>query len=176
MARKKRRSPAITVFLWICLIAYLLLLLRVILFKFDFNTILDILNDQDELAYTRVNLVPFQTIRFYMFSGRVSNVVAFRNLAGNILAFMPIGILVPLLRRDLSLGFTFCVGFALSAAIELTQYFTGLGSCDIDDLILNVLGTMSVTLILAAIDLAALIFKKIRKILRKSLDKKVTRR
>lgn len=175
MAGKKQRSPAVTIFLWICLIAYLALLLRVILFKFDFNTILDILNDQDELAYTRVNLIPFQTIRFYMFSGRVPNVVAFRNLVGNIVAFMPIGILVPLLRRDLSLGFTFCVGFALSAAIELTQYFTGLGSCDIDDLILNVLGTMSVTLILAAIDLITFIFKKIRKILKKSLDKKVPR-
>lgn len=175
MARKKQRSPAVTIFLWICLIAYLALLLRVILFKFDFNTILDILNDQDELAYTRVNLIPFQTIRFYMFSGRVSNAVAFRNLAGNILAFMPIGILIPLLRRDLSLGVTFWVGFTLSAAIELTQYFTGLGSCDIDDLILNVFGTMSVTLILASIDLIAFIFKKIRKILKKSLDKKVSR-
>lgn len=176
MARKKQRSLTITVFLWVCLIGYLLLLLRVILFKFDFHTILDILNDQDELAYTRVNLVPFQTIRFYLFAGRVSNAVAFRNLVGNVLAFMPIGILVPLLRRDLSLGFTFFVGFALSASIELTQYFTGLGSCDIDDLILNVIGTMSVTLILAAIDLVVLILKKTRKILKKSLDKKVMRR
>lgn len=172
MAGKKRRSPAVTVFLWVCLVAYLLLLLRVILFKFDFNTILDILNDQDELAYTRVNLIPFQTIRFYMFSGRVSNAVAFRNLVGNIVAFMPIGILVPLLRRDLSLGFTFCVGFALSAAIELTQYFTGLGSCDIDDLILNVLGTMSVSLILASIDLIVLIGKQITKIWQKSHSKR----
>lgn len=176
MARKKRRSLAITVFLWVCLIAYLILLLRVILFKFDFNTILDILNDQDELAYTRVNLTPFQTIRFYLFAGRVSDATAFRNLVGNIVAFMPIGILVPLLRQDLSIGFTLFVGFALSAAIELTQYFTGLGSCDIDDLILNVVGTMSITLILAAIDLVVLILKKIRKILKKSLDKKAMRR
>ncbi|MCD8357061.1 MAG: VanZ family protein [Clostridia bacterium] len=172
MARKKQRSRAVTVFLWLCLIVYLALLLRVILFKFDFNTIIDILNDKDELALTRVNLVPFQTIRFYLFSGRVSDAVAFRNLAGNILAFVPIGILVPLLRRDLSLGFTFCVGFALSAAIELTQYFTGLGSCDIDDLILNVLGAMSITLVLAAIDLISLICKRIARILRKSQTKR----
>lgn len=165
MTRKKQRSPAVTAFLWLCLIVYLALLLRVILFKFDFHTIIDILNDEDELAFTRVNLVPFQTIRFYLFSGRVSNAVAFRNIVGNIVAFIPIGILVPLLRRDLSLGFTFLVGFVLSAAIELTQYFTGLGSCDIDDLILNVLGTMSITLILAAIDLITFLLKKIAKIL-----------
>lgn len=172
MARKKQRSRAVTVFLWLCLIIYLALLLRVILFKFDFNTIIGILNDENELEFTRVNLVPFQTIRFYLFSGRVSDTVAFRNLAGNILAFVPIGILVPLLRRDLSLGFTFCVGFALSAAIELTQYFTGLGSCDIDDLILNVLGAMSITLVLAVIDFIVLICKQIARILRQSQTKR----
>lgn len=158
--------------LWVCLIGYLLLLLKVILFKFDHDTIVNILNDTDELAYTRVNLVPFQTIRFYLFSGRVSAAVAVRNLAGNILAFMPIGFLIPLLRRNLSLGTTFFVGLGLSAGIELTQYFTGLGSCDIDDIILNVLGAMSVTLILCFIDLIGFFLKKIVKITQKSLDKK----
>lgn len=169
---KKRRSPLITVLLWLCLIAYVLLLLKVILFKFDHDTIVNILNDTDELAYTRVNLVPFQTIRFYAFSGRVPASVAVRNLAGNIVAFMPIGILIPLVTRSLSLGRTFLVGFVLSAGIELTQYLTGLGSCDIDDIILNVLGAMSVTLILAVLDLIGFFLKKITKIMRKSLDKK----
>ena len=70
MSVKKRRSPLITVLLWLCLIAYVLLLLKVILFKFDHDTIVNILNDTDELAYTRVNLVPFQTIRFYAFSSK----------------------------------------------------------------------------------------------------------
>ena len=172
MARKKPRSPAVTLLLWLCLILYLALLLRVILFKFDFNTIIDILNDQDELAFTRVNLIPFQTIRFYLFSGRVANKIAFRNIVGNIVAFVPIGILIPLLRRDLSLGTTFLVGLLLSGGIELTQYLTGLGSCDIDDIILNVLGAMSVTLVLAAIDVIAFILKKIRQILKKALDKR----
>ena len=83
-----------------------------------------------------------------------------RNLAGNIVAFMPIGILIPLVTRSLSLGRTFLVGLALSAGIELTQFFTGLGSCDIDDIILNVLGAMSVTLILAVLDLIGFFLKK----------------
>ena len=56
MSVKKRRSPLITVLLWLCLIAYVLLLLKVILFKFDHDTIVNILNDTDELAYTRVNV------------------------------------------------------------------------------------------------------------------------
>ncbi|MDO5785496.1 MAG: VanZ family protein, partial [Eubacteriales bacterium] len=103
--------------------------------------------------------------------GRVSNAIAFRNIVGNIAAFVPIGILIPLLRRDLSLGTTFFVGLLLSAGIELTQYFTGLGSCDIDDIILNVLGAMSVTLILAAVDVIAFVLKKFIQILKKALDK-----
>lgn len=170
--RQRERAPLVTALLWLCLIAYLLLLLKVILFKFDHDTIVNILNDTDELAYTRVNLVPFQTIRFYAFSGRVPASVAVRNLAGNVLAFMPIGVLVPLLSRSLSLGRTFLVGLFLSGGIELTQYFTGLGSCDIDDVILNVLGAMSVTLILSALDLLGFFLKKIAKFLSKSLDKK----
>ncbi len=169
---KKPRPTIVTALLWLALIAYLLLLFKVILFKFDHETIVNILNDRDELIYTRVNLTPFQTIRFYLFSGRVSTAVAVRNLAGNILAFVPIGILVPLLRRDLSLGTTFLVGLVLSSCIELTQYVTGLGSCDIDDIILNVLGTMLITLVLSALDFIGFLCSKIAKKAHKPLDKK----
>lgn len=170
MTVKKPRSPFVTALLWICLIGYILLLLKIILFKFDHDTIINILNDTDELEYTRVNLKPFQTIRFYLFSHRVPTIVAFRNIAGNILAFMPIGILIPLLRRDLSLGLTILVGFGLSACIEVTQFVTGLGSADIDDIILNVFGAMSICVLLSAGDFMMTAVKKIRKI-GKSLDK-----
>lgn len=169
--RRKQDSSLVRTLLWLALIAYLLLLFKVILFKFDRDTIINILNDTDELAYTRVNLVPFQTIRFYLFSGRVPTAIAVRNLAGNILAFMPLGILIPLLRRNLSLGTTFLAGLGLSALIEVTQLITGLGSCDIDDIILNVLGTMSLTLILSTLDIIEFLVKKITKIVRKSIDK-----
>ena len=91
MTAKRRRSPAVTALLWVLLIGYLLLLFRVILFKFPIDTIFDILMDRDELEFTRVNLIPFQTIRFYLFSGRVPLVTAVRNLLGNILAFVPLG-------------------------------------------------------------------------------------
>ena len=172
LKQKKHRSRAVTIFLWGCLIAYLALLLKVILFKFDFDTIINILNDQDELKLTRVNLVPFQTIRFYLFSGRVSDTIAFQNIVGNIVAFMPIGVLIPLLRRDLSLKFTFFFSLALSGAIEITQYFTGLGSCDIDDFILNVLGGMSVSLILLLLDVISFVILKILKASRKKYRKR----
>ncbi len=172
MKRKKTRSLSVTIFLWVCLIAYLALLLKVILFKFDFNTIINILNDKDELKLTRVNLIPFQTIRFYLFSGRVSNTITFQNIVGNIMAFMPIGILIPLLRRKLSLKFTFFFSLVLSGAIEITQYLTGLGSCDIDDLILNVLGGMSVSLFLLLLDCISFVILTILKKTRKKSRKR----
>ena len=175
MAQKKRRKRNFSfprILLWLALIAYLLLLFKVILFKFDRNTIISILNDTDELAYTRVNLVPFQTIRFYLFSGRVATSIAIRNLAGNIIAFMPLGVLIPLLRRNLSLCTTFLVGLGLSTFIELTQWLTGLGSCDIDDIILNVLGAMSITLILCVLDIIVFLMKFFAKFVQKSIDKK----
>ena len=85
---------------------------------------------------------------------------------------MPIGVLIPLLRRDLSLKFTFFFSLTLSGAIEITQYLTGLGSCDIDDLILNVLGGMSVSLILLLLDVISFVILKILKASRKKSRKR----
>ncbi len=172
MCAKRRRSPGVTVLLWILLIAYLFVLFRVILFKFPVHTILDILMDKDELAFTRVNLIPFQTIRFYLFSGRVSFTIAAENILGNIIAFVPLGILIPLLRRDLSVVFTFFTALGLSAAIEITQYFTGLGSSDIDDLILNVFGAMLTCLILTSLDVIVYVTKSLIKNLQRAIDKR----
>lgn len=171
---RKKRSRAVTALLWVLLISYLVVLLRVILFKFPINTVLDILMDKDELDYTRVNMIPFQTIRFYLFSGRVPFSVAARNILGNILAFAPLGILIPLIRRDLSIPFTLATAFAISAAIELIQLRTGLGSCDIDDVILNVFGAMLTCIVLSSLDVFIYIVKKLvsaLKKLKKRIDK-----
>ena len=165
MSAKRKRTPAATVLLWVLLIGYLLLLYRVILFKFPIDTIFDILMDRDELEFTRVNLIPFQTIRFYLFSGRVPLVTAVRNLLGNILAFVPLGILIPLIRRDLSIVFTFVTALALSASIEITQLVTGLGSCDIDDIILNVFGAMLFCLLLISAEFLLPLLKRLGNLL-----------
>lgn len=67
---------------------------------------------------------------------------AWANLLGNVFLFVPLGTLVPqiwekprnLLRHILLMS-------AIIAAVELLQLATGLGTCDVDDLILNLLGT-----------------------------------
>ena len=63
------------------------------------------------------------------------------NLFGNVLAFMPFGFFMPILRLRLRkwycmLGMT----FLLSLMIEITQLLTRVGSFDVDDLILNTSG------------------------------------
>ena len=63
------------------------------------------------------------------------------NIFGNIIAFIPFGIYLPYTSES-KLGFisTFLYTFSLSLTIELVQLITKVGSCDVDDIILNALG------------------------------------
>jgi len=93
----------------------------------------------------RLNLQPFATIDRALELGPRS--VSFRPLMGNIAAFVPFGILLPLVVRTRWSGAVVLIGALwLSAAIEFGQlaisYWIGAAyrSTDIDDVILNVLG------------------------------------
>lgn len=66
---------------------------------------------------------------------------AFLNLVGNVVMFVPLGYFLPRLFPRLRNLLVFLLAFlGLLAAVELTQLFTLLGSCDVDDLILNLAG------------------------------------
>jgi glycopeptide antibiotics resistance protein len=63
------------------------------------------------------------------------------NFLGNIVAFMPIGLIPPLARpRSTSARHAGLFCLSLSATIELVQYVSGRRVADVDDLILNTLG------------------------------------
>lgn len=93
-----------------------------------------------------INLQPLHTIRNYLYVLRHSTNPAFTrdaviNLGGNVLLFIPAGILIPRLWRNMRNFFRFlllCTGVIL--AVETVQLFTLLGSFDVDDLILNLFG------------------------------------
>lgn len=96
-----------------------------------------------------INYVPFHTISAYLrlltgWQGvirpwLVRNAVI--NLAGNIIAFVPLGLFLPGLWPRLRCFWRFCLWVAAAvAAVELLQLFTLRGSCDVDDLILNAAG------------------------------------
>ena len=65
-----------------------------------------------------------------------------RQFFGNIGWFFPLGFFLPFLLKRLRFFPVAAIGFALSLAIELIQYFTRLGVCELDDVILNTLGTV----------------------------------
>lgn len=63
------------------------------------------------------------------------------NLAGNVIMFVPLGYFLPRLFSPLRrLSRTLLVSGAVVALVELTQMLTLVGCCDVDDLLLNVLG------------------------------------
>lgn len=69
--------------------------------------------------------------------------VGFVNIVGNIVMFMPLAMLVPLLDRRWD-GFWRMAFFGLvcSLGIECLQYVLATRTADVDDLVLNTLGTM----------------------------------
>lgn len=105
----------------------------------------DLVLPYSELLRRQLNLVPGRTLALYWRLLRHSREVLVRlaviNLAGNVVMFIPLGALLPAafpkLRRFWKTGL---LSLALVAAVELTQLLTLLGSCDVDDLILNLLG------------------------------------
>ena len=92
-----------------------------------------------------VNLSPLRTIRLYW--GLLSHPrpplvrLAAINLAGNIVLFIPLGYLLravfPRLRKPLR-ALSVCA--AIICLVELGQMVTLRGTCDVDDLILNLIG------------------------------------
>ncbi|MBQ3252035.1 MAG: VanZ family protein [Oscillospiraceae bacterium] len=94
----------------------------------------------------RINLVPFATMRRYfpLLSGEKGWYLqrhAIINLVGNVVMFIPLSFcIIRIFPRFYGFFRTFLLCLILIIAVETVQYFTMLGTCDIDDLILNMLG------------------------------------
>lgn len=91
------------------------------------------------------NLIPFETIaRFLRLLGSSDPGLrrhAVINLIGNVIMFIPLGFCLPMLfRRQRKLWAVLLTTALVITLVELAQLFTLVGSCDTDDLILNVLG------------------------------------
>ena len=59
---------------------------------------------------------------------------------GNIAMFIPLGVLLPYLLNVTKFKSVFLMSLAFSAGIEITQYITGRGLCEFDDVFNNTLG------------------------------------
>ena len=92
-----------------------------------------------------LNLTPFRTLRLFFGLLRDHRPYLVRtaliNLLGNVVMFVPLGLFLPLIFTRLrKLWRTLFTVTLLIAVVEIAQLFTLLGSCDVDDLILNLLG------------------------------------
>lgn len=115
------------------LVAYLILLVKLIVFKYPSSMVFDVADG---------NYVPFKTIVPYL-RGQPTWIVAIYNIGGNIVSFIPLGFFVPVFyRRPPMLKQVLIFAFLLSLALEVMQAFLRVGVFDIDDIILNVLGAV----------------------------------
>lgn len=93
-----------------------------------------------------VNFIPLETIKLYLHILRNSTnqallLHAIVNLVGNVVLFIPLGWFLPYNWEKYRFAFkTLFLVLLLMAVVEVAQYITLLGSCDVDDLILNVSG------------------------------------
>lgn len=139
--------------LWLCFALYGHLILMFTLFDprlgRDFWSILSA-TAEDRAFYMQwyVNAKPFETIRTIYIDGYRNGYITMRylllNMAGNIFAFVPLSFFLPRLCRRIDRWWKFLpLTVAIVAAVELCQLGLMCGSCDVDDLILNVGGALT---------------------------------
>ncbi|RYY18037.1 MAG: VanZ family protein [Chitinophagaceae bacterium] len=130
---------------WMVFGLYACILIKMILFKrppsyyfhhFFYNYDLGMI----KANFRRANLVPFTTIMLFIKS-RLAMRDIVGNLLGNILGFIPFGILVPMLYRQMAaFKQIILAALGLSLIFEIIQLVLVLGSFDVDDLLLNTIG------------------------------------
>lgn len=136
MRRNKRVGLFVLAALYACAMAYLLLWRR---------------PAESALPYAQqlrlhLNLQPLHTIRRYVRVLVHSNSaallrLAFRNLFGNVLLFLPLGFFPPLIwPRMQRFWKTALLAAGIMVVIEAAQMLLLVGTCDVDDVLLNVLG------------------------------------
>jgi len=107
------------------LIAYVVFLLDIALFRFP-------------AAHPTPNFIPFRSMIRDWSHGGWPFVI---NFVGNIVAFVPLGLLPPFIRtRPTKLWHALAFSLSLSLAIECGQLISGRRVPDVDDLILNTMG------------------------------------
>ena len=136
--KKTSRNP----FWRFCFLVYCALMLW-LLFHRDRYAIAE---DYWQQVRLNINLTPFHTVKLYLHLLKNTNSAyllrhAFVNLLGNIGMFIPLGFFLPRLYPKLrALWKTLLSSCLIICVVEVLQLFTLLGSCDVDDLILNLIG------------------------------------
>lgn len=148
-ARIIKSSKLMKINMWLWFILYVILILTLTLFDNYYARGYFHINDWnknflDIYLKESFNIIPFKTI--FEYTKAISN-SGFKyfilNIGGNIIAFMPFAFFLPKLIKKENKLLVFTITIALlSLIIELTQFITLSGVCDIDDIILNTIGAV----------------------------------
>ena len=87
-----------------------------------------------------VNMVPFTALRDAFLGDRLDYELVFLFI-GNISIFIPFGMILGVWFKKKNLVPVFMIPVAVTVLIEASQYFLKNGNCDIDDCILNIIGS-----------------------------------
>ncbi len=126
-------------------IFYMLVLILVLIFKYPSPIFWKLINHWKNgggIYLEPPHLVPFEIITYYVKSVHSLDDWFFKNLACNIIMFMPYGFLVPLFSKRKKWWQVLLFGIILSVLIEVLQGLLGIGISDIDDVILNSFGLL----------------------------------
>lgn len=106
-----------------------------------------------EYVRQNTNFIPFFSFYVLYTTPYISSLVLvpfFKNLIGNLVLFLPWGIMLPLLgKRFKSAKPFFLLTACVIIAVELLQLVFKVGICDIEDFILNMLGAAAGWLIIS---------------------------
>lgn len=137
---KNKRITSIFAIIYILTMIYLLFLMRI-----------DGISEAYELSFTEhlnqyTNFIPFRSISRYsstLAGGNGSMSVAIINLIGNIIMFIPMGIILPVYfdKARRFFGSVLITIFTI-LCVELIQFITFTGTFDVDDIILNFFGAI----------------------------------
>ncbi len=126
----------IRVLAWIAFVIYMAVLIYFLFFSENYG--------RSGTREFRYNLELFAEIRrFTRYWEQVGFYSFFVNVAGNLLAFLPFGFVLPLLHQsNKSFWYVLITGLECSLLVEIMQLVARVGIFDVDDIFLNTLGTV----------------------------------
>ena len=124
---------------------YLLLVIRLIIFKYPYEQLKEIAETWEKGVILEgldtANFTLFKTIRMYIDYSYMLN--SFENLVGNVAVFIPFGFLFPyVFKRGRNFFIMFLNAFLFVLGIEVFQLFSAFGAFDVDDILLNCAGAV----------------------------------
>ncbi|WP_409368512.1 VanZ family protein [Lysinibacillus sp. 38-6] len=121
-------------------IAYVCLLLYFVVLKINGSTErMKTIKQSRDAGFWNYNVYPLSTITPYLED--ITYTYAYMNILGNIIPFVPLGILIPtMFKRYRNVKKAILIFIICIIGIETLQFITLLGYFDVDDILLNMIG------------------------------------